>query len=93
MLCENNSDQNEAIRKYRFDAALGQCECQSECEEKNQSKCFRFRSHTHSDFLCDPAEDRTPDPLIKSQLLYQLSYRVRLILSHKSKKNIDRVGK
>jgi hypothetical protein len=25
--------------------------------------------------FCVPAEDRTPDPLIKSQLLYQLSYR------------------
>ena len=27
-------------------------------------------------FVSDSAEDRTPDPLIKSQLLYQLSYKV-----------------
>ena len=27
-------------------------------------------------FISDSAEDRTPDPLIKSQLLYQLSYKV-----------------
>ncbi len=28
--------------------------------------------------LCDPAGTRTLDPLIKSQLLYQLSYGVML---------------
>ncbi len=28
------------------------------------------------DFQCDPGEARTLDPLIKSQLLYQLSYGV-----------------
>ncbi len=27
-------------------------------------------------FFCDPGEARTLDPLIKSQLLYQLSYGV-----------------
>ena len=27
-------------------------------------------------YSCDPGEARTPDPLIKSQLLYQLSYEV-----------------
>ena len=27
-------------------------------------------------FKCDPGEARTLDPLIKSQLLYQLSYGV-----------------
>ncbi len=26
--------------------------------------------------FCDPGEDRTLDPMIKSHLLYQLSYRV-----------------
>jgi hypothetical protein len=31
-------------------------------------------------FSSDPGEIRTLDPLIKSQLLYQLSYGVRLIL-------------
>ena len=25
--------------------------------------------------MCVPAEDRTPDPVIKSHLLYHLSYR------------------
>lgn len=29
-------------------------------------------------FLCDPGEDRTHDPKIKSLLLYQLSYEVIL---------------
>ena len=29
-------------------------------------------------FFSDPGEARTPDPLIKSQLLYQLSYGVIL---------------
>ena len=28
------------------------------------------------DFFCDPGETRTLGPLIKSQLLYQLSYGV-----------------
>ncbi len=31
-------------------------------------------------FLCDPGEARTLDPLIKSQLLYQLSYGVIIML-------------
>jgi hypothetical protein len=30
------------------------------------------------DFFCDPGEARTLDPMIKSHLLYQLSYRVIL---------------
>ena len=30
--------------------------------------------------ICDPGEARTLDPLIKSQLLYQLSYGVMLQL-------------
>ncbi len=29
--------------------------------------------------LCDPGEARTLDPLIKSQLLYQLSYGVIVV--------------
>ena len=28
------------------------------------------------DFFCDPAGIRTQDPIIKSDVLYQLSYRV-----------------
>ncbi len=31
-----------------------------------------------SNLYCDPGEARTLDPLIKSQLLYQLSYGVAL---------------
>jgi hypothetical protein len=34
-----------------------------------------------------PAEDRTPNPLIKSQLLYQLSYRPTLRLGERA--NLD----
>ena len=30
--------------------------------------------------LCDPGEARTHDPVIKSHLLYQLSYRVIIII-------------
>ncbi len=29
-------------------------------------------------FSCDPAGIRTQDPLIKSEMLYQLSYGIRL---------------
>ena len=36
-------------------------------------KCMLTR---HWQTVCDPAETRTLDPLIKSQLLYQLSYGV-----------------
>ncbi len=36
-------------------------------------------------FVCDPAETRTLDPLIKSQLLYQLSYGVNFFWNCKIK--------
>ncbi len=40
-----------------------------------------FRNFLRSDRpLSDPGEARTLDPLIKSQLLYQLSYGVRMLL-------------
>ena len=29
--------------------------------------------------FCDPAGTRTQDPMIKSQLLYQLSYGIRMV--------------
>ena len=32
--------------------------------------------------VCDPGEARTHDPVIKSHLLYQLSYRVNNWLVH-----------
>ncbi len=46
-------------------------------------------------YLCDPGEARTLDPLIKSQLLYQLSYGViiNLRLSIPSQKRVQRYGK
>ena len=34
------------------------------------------KSRLSTELFCDPAEARTLDPLIKSQLLYQLSYEV-----------------
>ena len=35
----------------------------------------KSRTLSHSGFFGAPAETRTPDPLIKSQMLYRLSYR------------------
>ena len=35
-------------------------------------------NYTRSYISGDPEENRTPDPLIKSQLLYRLSYRVSI---------------
>ena len=48
---------------------------------KNLRNTLYFRGFLHFDVLfCDPGEARTLDPLIKSQLLYQLSYGVMRFL-------------
>jgi hypothetical protein len=45
------------------------------------SPCFALRSVERKSFVCnsgEPSRTRTCDPLVKSQLLYQLSYRPTL---------------
>ena len=37
---------------------------------------------THRLFSGDPSGTRTPDPLLKRQLLYRLSYRIKLFKTH-----------
>ena len=49
---------------------------------------YKFAKKEESTFVdssCDPGEARTHDPLIKSQLLYQLSYGVMCCFKHGAK--------
>ena len=45
------------------------------------AKAYKQKRNRICDSLCDPGGARTLDPLIKSQLLYQLSYGVRRALN------------
>ena len=42
----------------------------------NGSKIKKVKHKRTLNFFCDPAGIRTQDPIIKSDVLYQLSYRV-----------------
>ena len=55
------------------------------CKNKNRWKCLIFNGFPLSVvFNSDPGEARTLDPLIKSQLLYQLSYGVFSLIAVQS---------
>ena len=58
--------------------------------EQNKKRCNQFDYNVLFRFSCDPAGIRTQDPIIKSDVLYQLSYGISFLLHLLSVKRVQR---